>query len=202
MSKKRVSFGETDYEVVESAEDTNRFKIFSVSQEVSDFLEEKVSESFKTTLSRYKKCDDSVLDYVKNLDPEHSDLAGRSSGQLVIDGNKFLMPPLVEEYLSSINFNVFDNHRHGPIFYYPPNGGYMGWHTNCKQSRASYRAFFTKGSGYFQYLEDGKIYRVYDSAEWKCNVFFIGDCSDPTWHSIWGGNEGRHSVGYMVEKSK
>jgi len=199
MENRILEFGIDSYEILDSNSDTKRFKTLEVNEEVSNFLDEKISESFKTTLSRYKKCDDSVLGSVKILDPEDSDLAGRSSGQLLIDGNKFLMPKIVEDYLNSINLKVYDNHRHGPVFHYPPNGGYMGWHTNCKQSRASYRAFFSKGSGYFQYIEDGKVYRVHDSSVWKCNVFYIGDCSDPTWHSIWGGDEGRYSVGYMVE---
>jgi hypothetical protein len=197
VSFKKIKFNDKELEVVDFNQNTRLLSSYSLDADLINFLESNHKKIYgKSILQRYKTTDDSILNNFGNFSPESADMAAFSSGHLSSSGMKVPISKEIKNFLSYIvpYSNLED--KVGISLYYPPNGGYMGWHTNCKHRNNSIQAFFTKGSGYFQYLEDGVVYRIYDSEQWKCNVFIIGDCSNPTWHSIWGGPEGRYSIGF------
>ena len=100
------------------------------------------------------------------------------------------------DYMKKVKYDFaaeIGAHTSALLSYYPP-GGFVGWHTNYDAS--AYQVLFTwsKGDGYFRYLDKntGEIVTIQDVEGWQCRHYYFGPEDEPhnhCWHSAYAGDE-------------
>lgn len=90
-----------------------------------------------------------------------------------------------------------------PITYKKYNNidSFMGWHTNCNNpGHRMYLVYNTHDNSSCMRFIDNKTEKVITKWEpkgWTLNYFYISDCEDPLWHSIYTKKE-RYSLGFKI----
>jgi hypothetical protein len=84
---------------------------------------------------------------------------------------------------------------------YPPNHGYMGWHTN--DNAPGYRLYLSYArqgeKSWFRYILDGKPHTAVDRAGWNFRLFKVG--SPSLWHCVYSETT-RISIGFRIKENE
>lgn len=154
--------------------------------------------------------------------PKHHDLKERlfvpknETGIYTLDKNimqnikRLLYPPFdiqaaIIEWLEDEAFPEWKYHSTSGRFFYPGDGGFMGWHTNADApGMRIYLAYSEDEKGsMFRYFDNEKNETVddYDDKGWTARAFFISDNpSHHYWHCV-NADKPRMSIGFrMVRK--
>ena len=89
------------------------------------------------------------------------------------------------------------------FFLYPPDGGYMGWHTNSDAPYTRvYLAHATEGEkSFFRYRLDGEYATSWDREGWTMRQFNCGNSvEEHLWHAVYSDTK-RLSIGFRINRN-